>query len=388
MIRHAGVPRVLMAGGGTGGHLFPGVAVAERLAKRMPGARVQLAATAKDMASNHLAACPLEVVQLGSPKLPSGAGDVPGFGMSMAKSVLRSYAFLRETDPEIVVGLGGYGSVAPVMAARARRIPALVLEQNAVAGKATRFLSKCGAVTAASLPGLAERGLKGRVVVTGNPIRERVLRKRPAHAKYKFDSSLPVLGILGGSLGARGLNARVFHAVAALRDAARVPFQILHATGSYEDTVTAARVYRAAGINACVSPFFVDMGAVYGTLDVALCRSGGTTVAEIAALGVPAVFVPYPHHADRHQAKNAAALVAAGGAVLVEESSLTPDVLAANVAPLVADSDLRAERARATYRVGRPDAADRVVDLILELTGYDEDASSPAEVAAGKEVSL
>src|SRR6185295_4293226 len=140
MIRHAGVPRVLMAGGGTGGHLFPGVAVAERLAKRMPGARVMLAATAKDLASRHLAACPLEVVQLGSPKLPGGASAFAGFGVSMARAILRSYAFLRETEPEIVVGLGGYGSVAPVVAARARRIPAIVLEQNAVPGKATKFL--------------------------------------------------------------------------------------------------------------------------------------------------------------------------------------------------------------------------------------------------------
>jgi len=387
MIRHAGVPRVLMAGGGTGGHLFPGVAVAERLAKRMPGARVQLAATAKDLSSLHLAACPLEIVQLGSPKLPGGVGTVPGFGVSMARAVLRSYAFLREVDPEIVVGLGGYGSVAPVVAARARRIPAIVLEQNAVPGKATRLLARFGAVAAASIPGIHARGFKGRAVLTGNPIREKVLKTRRAHHEFGLDPALPVLGVLGGSLGAHGLNDRVLRGVSALRDAVGAPFQVVHATGSFEDAVAAERSYHAAGVAACVSPFFVDMGAVYGTVDVVLCRAGGTTVAELAALGIPPVFVPYPHHGDDHQSRNADALVKSGAASLVEEAALSPEMLAHHVAPLLADSARRARRARAMRRTGRPDAADRVVDLILELTGYAVKTSSPAEVSAGKEVS-
>jgi UDP-N-acetylglucosamine--N-acetylmuramyl-(pentapeptide) pyrophosphoryl-undecaprenol N-acetylglucosamine transferase len=387
MIRAAGTPRVLMAGGGTGGHLFPGVAVAERLAERMPGARVQLAATAKDLASRHLAACPLEIVQLGSPKLPVGAVTIPGFGVSMARAVLRSYAFLRETDPEIVLGLGGYGSVAPVVAARARRIPTIVLEQNAVPGKATRLLGRFGAVAAASLPGIHAHGFRGRAVLTGNPIRRKVLETRRAHEQFALDPTLPVLGVLGGSLGARGMNERVFQGISALRDAVGGPFQVIHATGSLEDAVTAERAYHASGIVACVSPFFVDMGAVYGIVDVVLCRAGGTTVAELAALGIPAVFVPYPHHGDAHQSKNAEAFVKTGAATLVEESALTPEMLSQHVAPLLADPARRARRARAMRRMGRPDAADRVVDLILELTGYAEETSSPAEAAAAREVS-
>jgi UDP-N-acetylglucosamine--N-acetylmuramyl-(pentapeptide) pyrophosphoryl-undecaprenol N-acetylglucosamine transferase len=382
-----------MAGGGTGGHLFPGVAVAERLAQRMPGARVQLAATAKDLASRHLAACPLEIVQLGSPKLPDGAATIPGFGVSMARAVVRSYSFLRETDPEIVVGLGGYGSVAPVVAARARRIPAIVLEQNAVPGKATRVLARFGAVAAASLPGIHARGFKGRAVLTGNPIRDKVLKTRRAHPEFGFDPALPVLGVLGGSLGARGMNERVFRGLAALRDAVGAPFQVIHSTGSLEDAVEAERAYFGAGIVACVSPFFVDMGAVYGTADVVLCRAGGTTVAELAALGIPPVFVPYPHHGDAHQSKNAEAYVKSGAASLVEETALSPEMLAEHVAPLLADPARRARRARAMRRMGRPDAADRVVDLILELTGYavaspSSVSTSPAEVSAGKEVAL
>ena len=382
MIRHAGVPRVLMAGGGTGGHLFPGVAVAEALGRRMPGASVRLAATAKDLASPHLAACPLEIVQLGSPKRPAGAVHVPGFGVRMAGALLRSYAFLKDSGPEIVIGLGGYGSVAPVAAARARRIPVILLEQNAVPGKATRFLSRLGGLVAASFDGV---GVRGRVVLTGNPIRERVLRTRRAHAEFGLDPSLPVLAVLGGSLGARGLNERFVAAASALVAATGAPFQVLHATGGDDDPRIAA-AYAAAGLRACVRPFFVEMGAVYGTVDVALCRAGGTTVAELAAVGLPAVFVPYPHHKDDHQARNAAALVERGAATLVREASLTPDALALHVAPLLENRSLRRRRSRAMREMGRPDAADRVVDLILELTGYAEGSLFPAQAAADKEV--
>ena len=388
MIRAAGVPRVLMAGGGTGGHLFPGVAVAERLARRMPGAQVELAATARDLASHHLAACPLEIVQLGSPKLPPSPVHIPGFSVRLARALTRSYGYLREHEPDIVIGLGGYGSVAPVMAARARRIPAIVMEQNAVPGKATKFLGRFGAIAAASFPGLRAAGFKGRAVLTGNPIRERLLHGRRSHMKFGLDPDVLVLGVLGGSLGAQGLNERVLNAIVALRDSLRVRFQVLHATGSVEDAARAARVYAAAGLRACVSPFFVDMDDVYGTLDLAICRAGGTTVAELSALGIAAVFVPYPHHGDDHQRRNAEVLVRAGAATIVDESSLSPEALVLNVAPLLADATRRERRARDMRRCGRPDAADRVVDLILELTGYSDMSDVPAQVAAGKEVAL
>lgn len=376
-----------MAGGGTGGHLFPGVAVAERLVKRMPGAQVQLAATERDLRSRHLEACPLELVRLPSPRLPQSAVQMPGFGLLMARALTQSYAFLRESDPDVVVGLGGYGSVAPVMAARSRRLPAVVLEQNAVAGRATRFLGRLGAVAAASFAGLHNSGFKGRAVLTGNPVRERVLAIRPAHREMGLDPALPVLGVLGGSLGARGVTERFLAGLAALASAVPSGFQVLHGTGSDEDAAAAARVYASLGVRACVRPFFLEMGEVYGTADVVLCRAGGTTVAELTALGVPAVFVPYPHHRDQHQRRNAEALARGGAASIVEESALTPDALVAHVAPLLADPERRARRAREMRRTGRPDAADRVVDLILELTGYaDESAPDAAAAAAVKEV--
>ena len=145
------------------------------------------------------------------------------------------------------------------------------------------------------------------------------------------------------------------------------PLQVIHAAGSSEPLVTLRDAYRSAGIPACVRPFFKDMAAVYGTADALLCRAGGTTLAELTALGVPSVLVPYPHPRDGHQRENARALVDRGAATLLEEDEMTPQAVATHVAPLLSDQAVRDRRAREARRLGRPDAADRVVDLILEL---------------------
>lgn len=382
MIRAVGIPTVLLAGGGTGGHLFPGVAVAEALARRVPGARALLAITERDAVSAHGAACPLEKVRVDSPRRPGGPVGVPAFGARMAGAIARSLLLLRDERVTTVVGLGGYGSVAPVLAARLAGLPTLLLEQNAVPGRATRLLSRFASVTAASFPGIASLGVRSRVEHTGNPLRGGVLATRPAHEELGLVPGVPVLAVLGGSLGAQGVSRGFAAALPTLLDRLgsyeapvldaglrRVgsPFQVIHATGSEAETAQLLRTYRASGVRACVRPFFTDMAAVYGTADAVLCRAGGTTVAELAAVGLPAVFVPYPHHADGHQRENARALVEHGAAVLLEESEMTPDAVADEVAPLLLDAALRRRRARAARRLGRPDAADRVIDLIVAM---------------------
>jgi len=382
MIRAVGRDTVLLAGGGTGGHLFPGVAVAEAVARGAPGSRGLIAITERDAVSAHGAACPLEQVRVDSPRRPAGAVGVPVFGARMARAVARSLKLLRDERVSVVVGLGGYGSVAPVVAARLSGVPALLLEQNAVPGQANRLLSRFAAVTAVSFPTGERMGVHGRVVHTGNPLRAGVLATRAAHVELGLEPGLPVLAILGGSLGARGMNERFAAALPALvasfvppavrHDAGSPrcgpPFQVIHATGSERATSDVLRVYRRLGVRACVRPFFADMAAVYGTADAALCRAGGTTVAELAAVGLPAVFVPYPHHADGHQRENARELVEHGAATVLEESEMTPARVLAAVRPLLCDRAARRNRSRAARRVGRPDAARLVAQMVLALS--------------------
>lgn len=373
MIRPSGSPTVLLAGGGSGGHLFPGLAVAERIVRRHAGARVLLAATDREAKAPHGAGCPLEVVELGSPRLPKGPMGASAFGFRMTQAVARSVRILRDEAVEVVVGLGGYGSVAPGVAARLAGVPLLLLEQNAVPGKATRVLSRIGSVTAASFDGLAGRGVRGSIELTGNPVRSHVLRPWPAHERLGLRPGVPVLAVFGGSLGAVGLNQRFVRALGPLQAATyepgaeRAAFQVIHAVGNHEPVEPYVAAYRRFGITACVRPFFHEMGAVYGTADVLLCRAGGTTVAELTALGKPAVLVPYPHHGDAHQRENALPLVEKGAATLLEEEDMTPEAIVEHLAPLLRDPETRARRARESRRLGRPEAAERVADLVLSL---------------------
>ena len=382
MIRAVGQPTVLFAGGGTGGHLFPGVAVAEALARRVPGSRALLAITERDAVSAHGAACPLDKVRVDSPKRPRGAVGVPVFGARMARAITRSLMLLRDERVSAVVGLGGYGSVAPVLAARIAGVPSLLLEQNAVPGQATRMLSRFASLTAGSFPGLAGRGVRNRVEMTGNPVRESVLRLRDAREEMCLLPGVPVIAVLGGSLGAQGVSrgflealpvivARLGRLSAPFPDPGLRPvgptFQVIHAAGSEAASAELVRAYRKAGIRACVRPFFGDMAAVYGTADAAFCRAGGTTVAELAAVGLPAVFVPYPHHADGHQRENARALVESGAAALIEERDITPEAVADHLVPLLRDAVQRRRWAREARRHGHPQAADRVVELLLQI---------------------
>ena len=374
MIRSVGSPTVVLAGGGTGGHLFPGIATAEALVRRAPGSRVLLAATQRDAVSRHGLVCHLETVPVQSPRTPRSAAGYPLFAARLASAVARSGDVLRAHRPHVVVGLGGYGSAAPVVAAWRAGIPVLLLEQNAVPGKATKFLSRFGATVAVAYSGLPARGVRGTVVETGNPIRRQVLAARPAHDELGLVPSVPTLAVVGGSLGAEALNRRISDSLAAivratggLTDAGAARFQVIHAAGTPEQAEQLRRAYAAAGVRAVVRPFFDDMGAVWGTCDAVLCRAGGTTVAEIAALGRPAVYVPYPYAADDHQDANARPSADAGAATIVREEDLSPERLATEVGPLLANGPLCSERASRARRLGRPDAADRVVDLILEL---------------------
>jgi len=354
---------VLFAGGGTGGHVLPGAASAERLREIAPGATVLFATTDRDDGAAWAGAAGGERVPVASPRLPHGPLGAAPFAAGFASSLARSAREIRRRHVDAVVGLGGYGSVGPALAALALGRPVVTLEANVVPGSANRWLTRLGATAAVSFRETADA--LPRAVHTGNPLRAAVLRKRRDPAHFGLDGASPILAVVGGSLGAKGLNARV---AAALPGLAREGVQLIWVVGR-ESAAEMEAAARSAGVRAAVLPYCSSMEALYGTADLLLARSGGGTVAEVAALGVPAVFVPYPHHADRQQVRNAEALVRLGAARMVEEKDLGPDSFAAVVLPLLRDAAERERMAAAATTCGRPDAADRVARLVLERSG-------------------
>jgi UDP-N-acetylglucosamine--N-acetylmuramyl-(pentapeptide) pyrophosphoryl-undecaprenol N-acetylglucosamine transferase len=303
-----------------------------------------------------------------APHLPARTTELPGFLVRLARAVGSSLRDLRARRPDLVVGLGGYASVGPGLAALLSGRPLLLLEQNAVPGKANRLLARLGGRLAAAYPeslsGLPARA-RSRARVVGNPVRPELLSGRRDPGRFGLSPDAPILLVTGGSQGAEGLNRAVAEAAPIL---ARRGVQAIHLAG--ESGATAAReAWARAGARAYVVPFTREMGDAYATADLVLCRAGGTTVAELAALGKPAVLVPYPHHADRHQERNARALVAAGAARLVPEAELTPERVERDVADLIGDREALGRMGRAAARLGVPDAADRAAGFAAEIMG-------------------
>jgi UDP-N-acetylglucosamine--N-acetylmuramyl-(pentapeptide) pyrophosphoryl-undecaprenol N-acetylglucosamine transferase len=352
--------RIALAGGGSGGHLFPGLAVAKALGERPVLYGSERKGEAEWVGEE------AERVVLDAPLLPARRKELPRFVVRLARAVGASVREMRARRPDLVVGLGGYASVAPGMAALLTRRPLLLLEQNAVPGKANRLLARLGGRLAAAYPeSLAELGDRSRrrARVVGNPVRPGILSGVREPVRFGLAPDRPVLLVMGGSQGATGLNEAV---LAAAADFAARDVQVLHLTGSEADEA-ARRRWARHGVRAWVSAFTPDMGTLYATADLVLSRAGGTTLAEITATGRPSVLVPYPHHADRHQEKNALTMVEVGAAKLVREEDLTPERIRKDVLDLLDDRDRLGEMGAAAAGLGVPDAADRIAGWAREL---------------------
>ena len=348
---------ILIAGGGTGGHLFPGLALADALVAR--GGSVTFVGTAAGIEARAVPAAGYPLRLLPGRQLRGGglARAVAGLA-SAAGGTLCALALLGELRPGLVVGVGGYASVAVVFAAWLRRIPTVLLEQNVVPGAATRVLARLArricvgfAESMAYLP-------RTRAVHTGNPVRADLLRPRPPRAR-------PGLLVFGGSAGAHRLNQAMLDALGHLGPTLAA-LDLTHQTGEADlDMVRAA--YAARGLTAHIEPFIRDMGAAYAAADVVVARAGATTCAELTAVGLPAILVPYPYAADDHQRRNAEVLVRAGAADMILDAELDGARLATTLRALLEDAASRAAMAARARTLGRPDAAERVADECLQL---------------------
>ena len=360
--------RIMIAGGGTGGHLFPGLAVAEELKRRRSDAEVVFVGTEHGIESR-------VVPREGFPiKFLRAEGFV---GVSLVRkikallkailSIIDSYRIMRSVSPDIVIGVGGYASGAVVLVAFFMSVPTMILEQNSMPGFTNKILGKFVRTVCVTYQESMSFFPKAKTFLTGNPIRMQVLRGDPeaAYRLFSLEKGFFTIFIFGGSLGARSINFGIINALNYLLDL-REKIQFLHQTGT-QDYESIRESYRKVGFKGTISPFIYQMGEAYAVADIVVSRAGATTLAELTALGKPVILIPYPHAAASHQEINAQKLVGMGAAKMIRDYNLTGEVLAQHIRELYMDEHGRRDMQLNSRSVGRPEACERVVDLVMSF---------------------
>ncbi len=355
--------RLLIAGGGTGGHVFPGLALAEEVVTSHPGNDAVFVGTARGLEARVVPAAgfPIELIEVRGLK-GKGLGALLANLLLLPRALLQSLRILRTWRPDVVVGVGGYASGPVVLAAWLLRIPTAVQEQNAVAGFTNRMLGLVVKAAFTAFPETAVCFPRGKAIQLGNPIRRQLLESfmRPVDG-----DRLPGLLVFGGSQGAHALNMRVVETLPHLADL-RGKLRIVHQTGK-RDREAVEKGYRAVGFDAEVREFIEDMSAAYSAADLVVCRAGATTLAELTVCRKPSILIPFPAAADNHQLVNATSLLNAGAAVMIEERDLTGELLAAEIRAILGNAERREAMARAAGRLGSPAAASEIADVCGDL---------------------
>jgi UDP-N-acetylglucosamine--N-acetylmuramyl-(pentapeptide) pyrophosphoryl-undecaprenol N-acetylglucosamine transferase len=358
-------PLVVLAAGGTGGHMFPAEALARALIAR--GIRVALLTDQRGQAFGETLPS-VEVHRIRASRLPRYALDRLRAVIEMGLGGLEARKLLRKLSPSVVVGFGGYPSIPTVFAASLTRIPIVLHEQNALLGRANRRLASRAQAIATSFAKVAYMPAAMRGVLTGNPVRPGVLAVRDIpYAEPTAEGPLSIL-VTGGSQGARIFSEILPAAMALLPPELKARIKIVQQCRP-EDIEAVTADYRAAGIDAELSTFFNDVPARLAACHLAITRSGASTVAELGVAGRPAILVPYPFATDDHQTSNAEAFAQSGGAWVVSQRILTPKLLADRIAGLAAHPDTLARAAEAARQEGRPAAADSFAELVISQIG-------------------
>jgi UDP-N-acetylglucosamine--N-acetylmuramyl-(pentapeptide) pyrophosphoryl-undecaprenol N-acetylglucosamine transferase len=355
--------RIVIAGGGTGGHLYPGIAVAREVLARQPHTVVSFAGTASGIEARVIPreGFPLDVIRSGGLK-GKGIGDrLKGLAL-LPLGLADAWRVISRRQPGLVIGVGGYSSGPLVLVAALRRIPTMVLEQNAMPGLTNRWLATvvdAAAVTyEASLP-----FFRGRGFMAGNPVRAEFLGAGAESQRTTSDRTRVL--VFGGSQGAHAINMAMVDAAPRLA-AAGDRYEWVHQTGQ-RDLEEVRDAFRRAGLVARVEPFFYEMDREMRGADLLVCRAGATTLAELTAAGRPAILIPLPTATDDHQRKNAEELRRVGAVEVIDQRDLTGDRLADRILALIADPERRRQMSKAASSLARPDAASRIVDRALQL---------------------
>lgn len=360
----------VIACGGTGGHLFPGIAVAEVLRDR--GHQVMLLVSEKEIDMLALAGHSdfhfEKLPTVGFPSLYSPA--IFGFVRRFTGSLSICRALYRKFKPQVVLGMGGFTSTAPVLAGRMGGAATFLHESNAIPGKANRWTAR---FVRAVMLGFKEAAIffpKVRTEVTGTPIRTDLKRmdRQVARQKLGLRDNLPTLLVMGGSQGASGINQAVIRSIALLRE---TPLQVIHLTGARDERLVADN-YRRENIPAHVAAFHHQMEEPYSAADLVIARSGAASLAELAFFALPSILIPYPYASDDHQTRNAEIFVHAGAAILLKESQLSIELLAGKIRELIGNPQALKQMIESCARLAPNNAAGLVVATMEKYTTHEK----------------
>jgi UDP-N-acetylglucosamine--N-acetylmuramyl-(pentapeptide) pyrophosphoryl-undecaprenol N-acetylglucosamine transferase len=353
--------KVLFAAGGTGGHIFPAIAVAKEILKRHPEAEVLFVGTARGMETRIVPENGFQLSLINSVGLKNVGfiGQIKGLAI-LPKSFLEARQIIRQFRPHVVVGAGGYVSGPVVAMAAIMGVPTLVMDSNALPGftnrRLARFIDKAALTFDVSLPYFGKKG-----VVTGNPVRREFFAVPPKERGEKFH-----LLIFGGSQGARAINNAMAEALEELRKF-NGDLTITHQTGEADFEKIRSAYANSTFANADVRPFISDMSSEFAKADLVISRAGATTCAEVSAAGKASIMIPLPTAADDHQRKNAEALVGGGAAKMILQADLSGKRLADEISNLFESPETVTEMEKAAKAMAREDAAEKTADLVEEL---------------------
>jgi UDP-N-acetylglucosamine--N-acetylmuramyl-(pentapeptide) pyrophosphoryl-undecaprenol N-acetylglucosamine transferase len=356
----------VIACGGTGGHLFPGLAVAEVLRAR--GHEVMLFVSEKEIDTLALSGQSefrferLPTVGLPSPFSPA----IFRFTRRFNESLSRCRQIYRSFNPHVVLGMGGFTSTAPILAGRMRRIPTFIHESNAIPGKANRLTARMVRAVMLGFKEAAQFFPRVRTEITGTPIRAELQRidRAAARRKLGLHEDLRTLLVMGGSQGAAGINQAIIRSLPSLQGE---PFQVIHLSGARDERL-AADNYQRENIPAYVAAFHHAMEEVYSAADLAIARAGAASLAELAAFSLPLVLIPFPYAADDHQTRNAEIFTRAEAAVMLPEADLAGDLLARKIQELIADPNRLQRMSENCGRLAPKNAAGLVVEMMERYT--------------------
>ncbi len=351
-------PHIVITGGGTGGHLFPGIAIARAFQQRHADTAILFVGTGRELERR-------VVDNAGYRHAIIRVGGLKGLGLfrklrslaSLPGALLHAGAILRGFRPAVVIGVGGYAAGPVCLAARLMGIPVCLQEQNSLPGITNRWLARVARRIYTAFPESHPHFPTAKIMLTGNPVREEIIALGRKRATREKDHPFTIL-VAGGSQGARSINTAVIDMLPHVD--APGTLRLIHQCGD-ADLDRVRQAYAAAGVTAQVEAFFNDMDRQYAQADVVVCRAGATTVAELTCIGIPAIFIPFPHAADNHQEINARSVVSAEAGEMLLEANLDGRALWQRILRLRDNPGLRDTMARRTRALGRPDAAAAIV---------------------------